>query len=157
MRPLEDGGELTQNESVTRANIVRYLRARETYDPKGLRDNFELAGLYSAGVAREALEKDFSGANPENMMHTYGPKTTISGCRQIRHLPERAHGGGPIPDDPQIGTPRPVSTDWVANVRFRYTSEPMRNDWRFDNPLGFQVLEYRRDQETAGAKAETTP
>jgi type IV secretion system protein VirB8 len=50
-----------------------------------------------------------------------------------------------------------VSTDWVANVRFRYTSEPMRNDWRFDNPLGFQVLEYRRDQETIGAKTETPP
>ena len=43
----------------------------------------------------------------------------------------------------------PTETNhWVANVRFKYTSEPMRNDWRFDNPLGFQVTEYRRDQET---------
>jgi len=25
----------------------------------------------------------------------------------------------------------------------------MRNEYRFDNPLGFQALEYRRDQETA--------
>jgi type IV secretion system protein VirB8 len=33
----------------------------------------------------------------------------------------------------------------------------MRNDWRFDNPLGFQALEYRRDQETIGAKTETPP
>ena len=72
MRPLADSGDLTQNESVTRANIVRFLRARETYDPRGLRDNYELAGLFSGGVAREALEKDFSGANLENMMHTYG-------------------------------------------------------------------------------------
>ena len=39
--------------------------------------------------------------------------------------------------------------DWVSLVRFRYTAAPMRNAWRFDNPLGFQVLEYRRDQETA--------
>src|SRR5579863_8715420 len=54
MRPLQDSGDLTQNEAVTRANIVRFLRARETYDPKGLRDNYELAGLFSAGAAREA-------------------------------------------------------------------------------------------------------
>jgi type IV secretion system protein VirB8 len=24
----------------------------------------------------------------------------------------------------------------------------MKNEWRWDNPLGFQVIEYRRDQET---------
>ena len=37
---------------------------------------------------------------------------------------------------------------WAANVRFRYTNEPMKNEWRFDNPLGFQVIEYRKDQES---------
>jgi type IV secretion system protein VirB8 len=33
-------------------------------------------------------------------------------------------------------------------VRFRYTDTPIKNEWRFDNPLGFQVYDYRRDQET---------
>jgi type IV secretion system protein VirB8 len=37
---------------------------------------------------------------------------------------------------------------WAANVRFRYTNEPMKNEWRFDNPLVFQVIEYRKDQES---------
>jgi type IV secretion system protein VirB8 len=30
----------------------------------------------------------------------------------------------------------------------------MRNDYRFDNPLGFQVTEYRKDQETVEVTAE---
>jgi type IV secretion system protein VirB8 len=30
----------------------------------------------------------------------------------------------------------------------------MRNDYRFENPLGFQVTEYRKDQETVGATEE---
>jgi type IV secretion system protein VirB8 len=34
-------------------------------------------------------------------------------------------------------------------VKFRYTSTPVKNEWRFDNPLGFQVTDYRRDQESA--------
>jgi len=155
-RPLEAGGELTQRESVTRANIVRYIRARETYDPKGLRDNFDMASLYSGGVASKDLQAEFAASNPDNPMKKYGPETTISVfVKSVIFLNERTAAV-------RFQTTRKserenVSTDWVANVRFRYTSEPMRNDWRFDNPLGFQVLEYRRDQETIGAKTETPP
>ena len=155
-RPLEPGGELTQRESVTRANIVRYIRARETYDPKGLRDNFDMASLYSGGVASKDLQAEFAASNPDNPMKKYGPETTISVfVKSVIFLNERTAAV-------RFQTTRKserenVSTDWVANVRFRYTSEPMRNDWRFDNPLGFQVLEYRRDQETIGAKTETPP
>ena len=77
-RPLEAGGELTQRESVTRANIVRFVRARETYDPKGLRDNFDMASLYSAGVAAKDLQAEFATSNPSNPMKKWGPETTIS-------------------------------------------------------------------------------
>lgn len=157
MRPLADAGDLTQNESVTRANIVRFLRARETYDPRGLRDNYELAGLFSGGVAREALEKDFSGANLENMMHTYGPNTQIRVIvKSVIFLNERT-AAVRFQTIREAEHQDAVAVDWVANVRYRYTSQPMRTDWRFDNPLGFQVMEYRRDQETAGAQAETKP
>jgi type IV secretion system protein VirB8 len=155
-RPLEAGGELTQRESVTRANIVRYIRARETYDPKGLRDNFDIASLYSGGVASKDLQAEFAASNPDNPMKKYGSETTISVfVKSVIFLNERTAAV-------RFQTTRKserenVSTDWVANVRFRYTSEPMRNDWRFDNPLGFQALEYRRDQETIGAKTETPP
>jgi type IV secretion system protein VirB8 len=155
-RPLEAGGELTQRESVTRANIVRYIRARETYDPKGLRDNFDMASLYSGGVASKDLQAEFAASNSDNPMKKYGPETTISVfVKSVIFLNERTAAV-------RFQTTRKserenVSTDWVANVRFRYTSEPMRNDWRFDNPLGFQALEYRRDQETIGAKTETPP
>ena len=37
---------------------------------------------------------------------------------------------------------------WVSVVRFRYTTAPLKNEYRFDNPLGFQATEYRRDQES---------
>ena len=42
---------------------------------------------------------------------------------------------------------------WVSVIKFRYVGAPMKNEWRFDNPLGFQVVEYRRDQETVPAAA----
>ena len=40
-----------------------------------------------------------------------------------------------------------VIGSWVAVVRYRYSGEPMRVEDRYLNPLGFQVLRYRRDPE----------
>ncbi|MCY1740704.1 virB8 family protein [Ensifer sp. SL37] len=153
-RPLEARGELSQNEAVTRANIVRFLRGRETYDPRGLRDNFDLASLYSTGKAAADLAYTYSGSNPNNPVKLYGADTTVGvlvksviflneKTAAVRFSTTRTARSGPT-----------VSEHWVANVRFRYTSEPMRNDWRFDNPLGFQVTEYRRDQETITPQEE---
>jgi len=45
--------------------------------------------------------------------------------------------------DAQIGQPRA----WVAIVRYRYSGEPMKVEDRFVNPLGFQVVRYRRSAE----------
>nr|WP_180227680.1 type IV secretion system protein [Rhizobium rhizogenes]QCL09150.1 type IV secretion protein [Rhizobium rhizogenes]QCL09534.1 type VI secretion protein [Rhizobium rhizogenes]QCL09786.1 type VI secretion protein [Rhizobium rhizogenes] len=154
-RPLQERGDLTQNEAVTRANIVRFIRARETYDPKGLRDNFDLASLYSTGKAAADLANAYSGANLANPVKVYGANTTVSvfvksviflndNTAAVRFSTTRSSTSGPT-----------VTDHWVANVRFKYTSEPMRNDWRFDNPLGFQVTEYRRDQETVTSGEET--
>jgi type IV secretion system protein VirB8 len=42
---------------------------------------------------------------------------------------------------------------WVSVIRFRYTGESMKLEDRFVNPLGFQVLRYRRDAEAPPAEA----
>ncbi|NTI06542.1 type IV secretion system protein [Agrobacterium rhizogenes] len=154
-RPLQERGDLTQNEAVTRANIVRFIRARETYDPKGLRDNFDLASLYSTGKAAADLANAYSGANLANPVKVYGANTTVSVfVKSVIFLNDNT--AAVRFSTTRSGTSGPTVTDhWVANVRFKYTSEPMRNDWRFDNPLGFQVTEYRRDQETVTSGEET--
>ena len=147
-RPLERGGPLTQKEALTRANVVRFLRARETYDPKGLRDNFDLASLYSTGAAASDLEHDFDPANSRNLMKLYGPNTTVSVLvKSVIFLNDKTAAVRFQTVRKSVNAD-PVTDNWVANVRFRYTSEPLKNDYRFDNPLGFQVFEYRRDQET---------
>ncbi|MGO4569452.1 virB8 family protein [Rhizobium sp. 2YAF20] len=154
-RPLQQRGDLTQNEAVTRANIVRFIRARETYDPKGLRDNFDLASLYSTGKAAADLANSYTGANPNNPVKVYGANAAVSVfVKSVIFLNDNT--AAVRFSTTRSGTSGPTTTDhWVANVRFKYTSEPMRNDWRFDNPLGFQVTEYRRDQETVTSGEET--
>jgi type IV secretion system protein VirB8 len=45
----------------------------------------------------------------------------------------------------------------VAVIRYRYSGEPLRLEDRLVNPLGFQVLRYRRDAEALPPEPATTP
>jgi len=76
-RPMAEG-PLTQDEAVTMFNVVRYIKARETYDPKALKDNFDLAQLLAAGDAARELTEIYSPANPTNPVKLYGTNTEVS-------------------------------------------------------------------------------
>lgn len=146
-RPMAEG-PLTQDEAVTTFNVVRYVKARETYDPKALKDNFDLAQLLAAKEAARDLTEIYSPANPQNPVKIYGTNTEVAVAIKSVTFPNSRTALVRFSTDEKTPT-NAIARNWVALVRFRYTSAPMRNEYRFDNPLGFQVLEYRRDQETA--------
>jgi len=146
-RPTAEG-PLTQDEAVTMFNVVRYIKARETYDPKALKDNFDLAQLLAAGDAARELTEIYSPANPNNPVKIYGTNTEVSVTIKSVTFPNNRTALVRFSTDEKSAT-NIVTRHWVSLMRLRYTSAPMSNEWRFDNPLGFQVLEYRRDQESA--------
>ncbi|HEY9211617.1 virB8 family protein [Xanthobacter sp. DSM 24535] len=146
-RPMAEG-PLTQDEAVTTFNVVRYIKARETYDPRALKDNFDLAQLLATGDAARELTEIYSPANPQNPVKIYGSNTEVSVSVKSVTFPNNRTALVRFSTDEKTATSI-TTRNWVSLVRFRYTSAPMRNEYRFDNPLGFQVLEYRRDQETA--------
>ena len=146
-RPMAEG-PLTQDEAVTTFNVVRYLKARETYDPKALKDNFDLAQLLATGEAARDLADLYAPASPRNPLKVYGAGTEIAVTVKSVTFPNNRTALARFSTEERSAT-SVTTRDWVSLVRFRYTAAPMRNQWRFDNPLGFQVVEYRRDQETA--------
>lgn len=146
-RPMAEG-PLTQDEAVTTFNVVRYIKARETYDPKALKDNFDLAELLATGDAARELTEIYSPANPNNPVKVYGTNTVVAVTIKSVTFPNNRTALARFSTEEKSST-NIITRNWVSLVRFRYTSSPMRNEWRFDNPLGFQVQEYRRDQETA--------
>jgi type IV secretion system protein VirB8 len=146
-RPMAEG-PLTQDEAVTTFNVVRYIKARETYDPKALKDNFDLAQLLATRDAARELTEIYSPANPSNPVKVYGTNTVVAVTIKSVTFPNNRTALARFSTEEKSST-NIITRNWVSLVRFRYTSAPMRNEWRFDNPLGFQVLEYRRDQETA--------
>jgi type IV secretion system protein VirB8 len=146
-RPVAEG-PMTQDEATTMFNLVRYVKARETYDPKALKENFDLAQLLSSGDASRELTEIFSPANPKNPVKILGRNTVVAVNIKSVTFPNNRTGLVRFSTDEKSQT-NIVTRHWVALIRFRYTSTPASNEFRFQNPLGFQVLEYRRDQETA--------
>lgn len=140
-------GDLAGDEAVATANIVRYIRARETYDPRMIKSNFDLAQLLSTGVAASDLVSEFTPSNPKSKDKVYGTETQISvTVKSVSFLNKTTATVRFFTEEKRQNSVR--REHWVSVVKFRYTSTPMKNEYRFDNPLGFQVIEYRRDQES---------
>ena len=136
---------LTEQEAVTQANVVRYIRAREKYDPYAVSDNFSMAQLLSTGKASEEMTRLYSVSNPDNPTKAYGTQTAVSVEIKSVTFPNASTALVRF-STTEAGTTNVTARHFISVVRFRYTDTPLKNEWRFDNPLGFQVYEYQRDQ-----------
>jgi type IV secretion system protein VirB8 len=144
-------GPLSETSAVTQSFLVQYVIARETFDAADLRDNYRKVTLWSAGEARNSYENDMRKTNPASPLNLYSPTTIVSTTIDsvsllspttalVRFETVRRDAGGGV-------TPQGA---FVAVMAFRYTGAPMRMEDRFLNPLGFQVISYRRDTESVG-------
>lgn len=149
MRALKPG-DLSQNEAVTAANLVRYIRARETYDSRELKQNYDLAQLYSTDAASKDLTWLYTPANPQSLDKIFGRNVTVSVEIKSVSLLNRNTASVRFATTTRRDNSS-TADNWVAVIKFCYTSTPLKNEWRFDNPLGFQVTDYRRDQESVPA------
>lgn len=138
---------LTEQQAVTQANVVRYIRSREGYDPFAIEENFGIAALLSTGEAARELQEFYSAANPANPAKVYGKNKRV--LVEIKSVTFSNASTALV----RFSTTEKSDTDsivrhYISVVRYRYTDTPATNEWRFENPLGFQVYNYRRDQET---------
>jgi type IV secretion system protein VirB8 len=149
LRPLEDNSALKDNEAVTASNIVQFIKARETYDPHAIEFNNNKAMLFSTGNAANEIGTLWQGNNPNNPQKLFGQAITISvAIESLNFLNvDTALVRFTTTVVSQSGPPGGLTYYWSANVRWKYTSASMRMDYRLENPLGFQVTDYRRDQE----------
>ena len=144
---------LTEQEAVTQANVVRYIRNREGYDPYAIEEYFGIAALLSTGTAAQELQAQFSAANPADPAKVYGRLKRVLVDIKSVSFPNASTAIVRFSTTEKSDT-ESVDRHWISVVRFRYTETPIKNEWRFENPLGFQVYSYRRDQETVTPGAQ---
>lgn len=142
---------LTEQEAVTQANIARYIKARESYDPYRIDDNFSLAAILSTDDAARDLQREYSISNPNNPARKYGKLTEVRVTIKSITFPNNSTAIVRFASNERTDATS-IERHFISVVRFRYTDTPATNEWRFENPLGFQAYNYRRDQETVTAE-----
>ena len=150
LKPL-DQERISPDTALTQSFLVQYVIARESFDYDTINANYGKVALWSAEKARSDYLSGIQLSNPLGPLATY-PRNTVVETRVksvspvgrdvafVRFDTIRRDANG------QAAPPRA----WVAVIRYRYSGEPMRLEDRFVNPLGFQVLRYRRDAEALG-------
>jgi type IV secretion system protein VirB8 len=157
LKPL-DQAKISPDSALTQSFLVQYVIAREGFDIATLNANYRKVALFSADRARSSYLQAMQASNPVSPIASY-PRSSV--------VDVRVKSVSPIGVDAALvrfdtvrtdsgGQPRPPSP-WVAIIRYRYSPAPMKLEDRFANPLGFQVVSYRKDAEAAPAAAPSTP
>jgi type IV secretion system protein VirB8 len=149
LKPL-DADKIAPDAALTQSFLVQYVIARESFDMDMVNVNYNKVASWSAEQARSGYLSSVQVSNPQSPLIVY-PRTTVIETRVksvsplgrnvalVRFDTIRRDAGG------QVQPPR----SWVSVIRYRFSGEPASLEERFVNPLGFRVLRYRRDAETA--------
>ena len=140
---------LTEQEAVRQAELVRYVTDRETYDISDNAHRIPFVLERSSGQAADGLRALWNSSNPNYPPNTYGRDVLITVAitsiallddrtAQVRFSKRREDYGG-----------NPVVRDFVATVGFAFNPRVERRlEDVWQNPLGFTVTSYRVDAET---------
>ena len=147
LKPLERE-VIAPDRALTRSFLAQYVIAREGFDIDSLRDDYRKVALWSAGEARDRYVSEMQASNPKSPLATMSRRTLIeveirgiSSLRPdsalIRFVTVRTDSGGQ----------RQNVQPWQAVINYRFSTDAMSAADRLVNPLGFQVVRYRRDAE----------
>lgn len=147
LKPL-DPESVSADTALTQSFLVQYVIAREGFDINSLRSDYRKVALWSAGGARSGYLASVQASNPTSYLATLPRSSMIEAhvksvtpmednVAMVRFDTIRRDAGGRVSQ----------AYPWVSVIRYRYAGEPMTIEDRFINPLGFQVITYRRSQE----------
>lgn len=141
-------GNLSQDEAITQSNLVRYLSARESYNPNPqvLHENYNFVALLSGGLALKEYQQLWNGENPDNPSIQLGHKASIDiKIQSVSFLNDKTASVRFIREVRKDNLLK--TSTWIAIIDFQYVQKPMKMVERFSNPLGFQITSYRINPE----------
>ena len=157
LKPL-DLAETSPDASLTQSFLYQYVIAREGFDLGTLKADYRKVALFSADRARSSYLRMMSASNPESPLQLY-PRSATVDVRIKSVSPIGAHTVlvrfDTIRSD--AGAQPQPARSWVAAIGYRYSSQPMSIEDRFVNPLGFQVISYRKDPEAPAVEDNSAP
>jgi len=151
--------QITTSEAINKSNVAHYISARESYDNSTTAyQNGWITSIVmsSPKVASAYKNQILSTTDPDNPSKVYGKDRAL----RINILSISLHGAG-IGQTPKSATVRfqrsiydktsgltnPLDSK-IATLEFTYMPDLRMDDqYRIENPLGFQVSDYRVDND----------
>lgn len=141
-------GRLSQNEAVIKAQLAGYVIARETFDSTDLAEQYRRVQILSAPPVARAYVGEMAANNPASPLNTLNRGDMVAiRIKSVSLIGDNAALVRFTADRKAAGAATGQTSDYVAAISFGFSGRPLRAADRFDNPLGFQVTRYRRDDE----------
>lgn len=145
--------KLAPQKALTQSFLVQYVQAREGFDIATVQGQFRKVSLWTSGQAKNRYVSLMQATNPQSPLAIY-PRNSVVDVR-VRSVSQ-------ISDNTALvrfasvrrdqGAAEQPEENWVAVIKFRYSSAPMTVEDRYINPLGFEVTDYRKDPESLVAE-----
>lgn len=146
-------GTATMPDSVTRHFLSEYVTARERYFYAIAEKDYRTVGAMNSSKLNMEWSAAWDRANTESPLNRYKDGTTVSvTIKGINFLP-LADGSKDIAmvrfstGTRQGGTSTEHIQHWASTVRFTYVEPSHDEESRALNPIGFRVIEHRREPE----------
>jgi type IV secretion system protein VirB8 len=148
LKPLEHRS-VDPDTALVRSFLVQYVIGRESYDVDSLKDNYRKVALWSAEEARTRYVASVQASNPESPLASLPRNAVVQvAVRSVSSLGKnRSMVRFTTRRTDSAGASQPAE-NWVAVISYRFSGAAMTAEDRMTNPLGFQVVRYRRDAET---------
>ena len=160
---------ITQSEALNRANVAQYITARESFDVAmmNLRDWDRVHVMSSKNVAA-GYDADHVRTNLESPFKLYGKDRAIRVKILSIQLGKPQGQGDNVRSsatirfqrvlyDKKIGDTKPLDSK-IARLEYKYNPNlEMDEKERYNNPLGFQVIEYVADNDFAASPPVENP
>jgi type IV secretion system protein VirB8 len=158
------------SEAVTRYLLHNYVVTRERYFYAMAEQDYNLVGAYNSPVLNTAWMQGWDRANPDSPLVKYRDGSTLRSQVQAISFIKRADGTQDLAQVrfitalKQGGSGAETIQHWIATIQYGYVAPSKDEQLRALNPLGFRILEYRREPEIisdpaapATAASTTTP
>jgi len=136
-------GPLQKDPTLTSALLGRYVVAREEFSGSRIANDFKLVELFSAPSVRAAYAASLQRSSGTSIFALYPPNAIVD---------VRVKGVSLLDDEHALVSFDILRSDLTgaqpaaeeAVVTFAYTTARMREQDRWINPLGLQILDYQR-------------
>ena len=157
LKPL--GGEtIAPDRALVRSFLAQYVIARESFQIESIKDEYRKVVLWSADEARQRYIAGMQAGNPSSPLATLPRRALVE--VEIRSISSLSANTALVRfatyrSDP--GGARQQEQLFAAVVNYRFSGAAMSEADRLLNPLGFQVVRYRRDAEMVPDELTAAP